>query len=349
MLGALGLLLVIAIALIVMQLIGGEETEIPKGSVDQPFTYETGKQLEIPETVEYTNFDPGDDTTAPIYEFALENKVDLVKSFLGSIGKRSMELEEYEDVVYYWRDDPSDDFYVVEYNALTDRVFFRFESAVDPDLNAGGYLSREDLEQYFTAFVHEYWDQSYSYTDFNVTRDGSTYRIEASRLIGKYPLHISGFEEYSDYLVVEDDGDILEGQIYLMNYDLSTAQNVDLITTVGLGSVIGRDDYPKDFYQLEPQDLDGTLLYGEPYTPAQSAGDPPPTPDGEIPELTECTAEEISLVYLYMSGTYQMLTPAYKIRCAGNVVVEGRSYRTEALVFANAIDPELVYVPATTE
>lgn len=346
-----GVLILLTLLYIFFAFIGSGETEIPEGSVDQPIPVTDGKEVEFNDDTTFTNFEPGRVASAPVYNIEVENKFNTVRAFLTGIGKGFMRLEEYEDVVYYWRDYPEDEVYIVEYNAITDRVYFRFESAVDVNVGDGRYLRTEDLENYFHQYVSTYWDASYRYTDFNISRQGTGYRIEASRLIGSYPLQISGFEEFSDYIVIEDDGDLIEGQIYLVNIDLESAENVSLIEAATLGALINSDEYPKDFYQLAPDDLDYTLIFGQPYSPIDSSlGDPPPTVNqGEIPELESCVAERVTLVYIYLSTHYERLTPAYRVNCVGQIEFRGESYRTEAILFTNAIDPDLVYVPGGLE
>lgn len=346
-----GILLLLIIALSIYLLLGGGEEEIPRGSIDQPFNYEEDKKIVINNDVNFSNYNPDSDRSAPVYTINQVNQVDNVKNFLREIGKGLMKIEAYEDVVYYWRENTSQDHYLVEYNALTDRLFFRFESAVDPNLSSTAYIQEDQLEAYFHSFVNTYLNENYKYTDFKISRTGGNYRIEANRLIGKYPLYISGFETFSDYLIIEEDGDILEGQFYIVNYDLGTAKNVDLVNSYGLGSVISRSDYPKEFNQGLIEDFDYTLVNGEPYNPRDGGlGDPPPTPlDNSMPELQECTAQSMSLGYLYLSKSFTMLTPAYRIDCVGEVQFRGNRYRASALVYANAIDPELVYVPGALE
>lgn len=342
------LILVIVVILYLLLNPATEKPTILPGSVDQPISYEEDKDVEVPANIVIKN-DLGDDTL-PIFEIIKEDKVGGVQDFLVAAGHGFDKRISVEDIVYTWSENESGTLYVTEYNSIYDRVFFRFEDSVDFNISSGSILTESDMETFFVDFVHEVWNSDFEYINFNVSLEGNSYRVEANRAIGEYPLEVSGFESYSDYLVVDRDGKVSEGRFYLFEYDTDSAQYLDLLSIDLLDSVINRDDYPKEFNQLTPigfeeaypdlnpfQHEDGTT-YGD--VPAFDA-------ISEMDDLDRCTTEKVSIVYLYFTNNYNELSPVYRLDCRGDIVFDGKVFETWAVIYASAIDPEYVYVPGT--
>jgi hypothetical protein len=333
---------------------GGDDTppKLEPGSVDQSLPFQEGKTIEINPNdegfVNEVNYDK-----LPVYELIADNHVDLVRTFLVESGNGTFRQENYSDIVYQWTANKSDDFYAVEYSVAFDRVFFRFEEGFSPSKLGNQSYSKDSLAQYFTSFAQGYFNSEFEYTDFKVSTVGRDFKIEANRSIDGVPLEVSGFQEFSDYLIVEENGEVSEGQFYLFEYDEKSGVELDLLSPLQLGSVISRDDYPREFNQRAPVGYDPSDFGYEEYPldPGSSfAGDPPLSESlEEIPTVTSCTATGMKVVYFFTNTSTNKLAPVYKIDCHSKVMISDKEYDVPVVIYASAIDPEYVYIPGTID
>lgn len=325
-----------------------DHPDIEPGSVDQPLTFEKDREVVI-ESEKEEIFKEVTYTELPIYDFRQVDHSNLVQSFLQDVGKGFTPKEEYDQIVYYWRENQEETFYVTEYNSILDKVFFRFKESVTPKKVGISNVSQDQLEQFFLKFAKTYWGSEMEYTNFKITPEGRSFRIEANRLIGEIPLMTSGFLDYSDYLVVENDGQVTEGLFHIFEYDKSSEVTLDLISTEDLSQVISRDDYPKEFNQRAPIGLDPSDLGYEQYEndpESEFLGDAALSDAlDKIPEVESCNASRVSLAYFFLNINADKLSPVYRIDCVGKVIVNKKEYDVPVVIYASAIDPEFVYIP----
>lgn len=330
----------------------GQGSKIEPGSVEQPLPYSSDKKIvidledkEVTEEIKYEEL--------PVYQIVKENHYNTVQNFMSDIGMGFATKENYDDIVYYWKEGENTSFYITEYNSVLDKVFFRFETAKSPrSLNVSS-VRQEELGNFFQKFAQQYWGRDYKYQNFKVSFEGRNYKIEANRLIGDIPLYISGINTYSDYLVVTSEGKIVEGEFHLFDYDAESGEVLDLVQPDLLASVISRDDYPKEFNQLQPIGFDFSK-YGaqeqEYDESGQFLGDLSITDYSEIiPEVKQCNASKVTLVYLFVNNNSQYITPTYRIDCMGEVIVDKEEYDVPVIIYTSAIDPEYVYVPSDVD
>src|SRR5690606_3959842 len=149
-------------------------------------------------------------------------RTEIVTLFLTSVGKSSLQKELLGSSLVYWRDSPDEDYYIVEYSRIFDDLFFRFEDAATPSELSTTFVTRDSLPSYFTNFVNQYFKGDFQFTNFNITAVPEGYRVEANRLIDGVPLERSGSAKYSDYVIFQEDGDVVEGSITLLTINPST-------------------------------------------------------------------------------------------------------------------------------
>lgn len=329
---------------------GEDEPELEVGSIEQPLQYENNKQIELDEaTIENINKDE-EITSLPIYDFKKVNHSSLVQNFMVEIGDGFVARKNFDDIVYYWTPDADYPEYVTEYNAIFDRVFFRFVEprAVDKVTVS---VSSNDLGAFFSQFVNTYFSKDLEYGQFKISSVGRGFRIEANRMIDGVPLQVQAAESYSDYLVIDSDGRIIEGSFYLFDYDEKSSVEVDLVDIATLGAVISRNDYPLMFQQGDPVGLNYEELGVEAYEydPESGFQGDAYDLDEEIPQAESCTATRIEIVYLFVNINAEKLAPVYRIDCRGKVTIKEKQYDVPIIIYASAIDPQYVYVPGNIE
>ncbi|MCB9790817.1 hypothetical protein H6764_02225 [Candidatus Nomurabacteria bacterium] len=340
--------LIIAAVIIVTAVLGiiayillKPKPKLEPGSVDQPLGTDIQVSVDIP--VDNQPQDLVDKLS--VYDIEEIDRTDVIAQFLSSIGKGLLQKEALGTDLVYWKDSPTEDYYLVEYNRIFDDVFFRFENPATPSKLGTSFVTRDTLPNFFTEFINEYFKNDFKFTNFNITTVSEGYRVEANRVVNDIPLERPGSSKYSDYIIVQEDGDIVEGSVTLFTIDSSSAIETALVPVADLGSYLLRKDYPKDFNQGFPIGLDITNFGYNPYDEnGDFNGDPPP--DFEIPEATSCTADAVNVVYLFNRLGFKKLTPVYRIDCTGEITFGGSQFKVPIVIYANAIDPDVVYVPA---
>lgn len=345
-----GLLLLLLFLLFVNSVFSPKDQPLPPGGVDQQFNYDQGAKVSIDPDLT-AKIDISEDRYY-VYDIQHLNHSDVVQQFMIKIGKAFWTKQQFDEIYYIWQKSSSDTLQLVDYDAIQDKAFFRFDQPVELDLiHNGGVLSTDMLDNFFRDFIKEYFGSTADFSEARISRTGQTYRIEVNRNIDGIQVQNPGFNEYTDYIVIEQDGALIEGQVYL--FELGERTEVSLIDPNLLGSVINRADYPKDINELAPIGLDLTSIGSEPYDPASGfLGDAPPQSDiDKMPTPDSCKVRTIDVVYYYIRATTKNLAPAFRMDCRGTITYEGEQYVVPLIIYANALDPELVYVPGnlTTE
>lgn len=192
--------------------------------------------------------------------------------------------------------------------------------------------------------MQNYFNTSFSYINVSAQNESGNLRITANRDIAGYPLEIAGHFDYSDYIVVDKNGDLIRGKIYLFQYDERKPITLEVLTALQLESVIGRPEYPKEINEFNPIGYEPEFTYKEGHG---GDGSYIGAYDDKSPTIESCEADNMYLVYYYMNNQYDKLTPMYHVDCMGEKVIEGVAYSVPMLIYASAIDPEYVYIPAT--
>ena len=328
----------LVITLIIVALIPRDENP-PFGTlIDVPFQYYKQVRVDIPEkTVE--NFEL-EDERLKIYDIDMQNRHELVDNFLVDIGVSGMQKTEVDEKYYQWKKGED----IVQYDQYTETLYFKFEESVTPLGLSQGFVGEEELNEYFEGFVQTYINKSFSYDNFDIEKERGQFRIMARRLVeGGYPLEISGYDSYTDYLIIEDDGDIKEGRLLLVTYSDYKAVRLNVVTPDSIETYTNSDLYPKEVNQGFAE-----LISGRRKSRSSVSGHFTEY-EIEFPKVKDIEIKEIEIVYFFASTYYAKLIPAYKLTGESNVSYEGGEFLVPVVIYSNAMDPNFVYVPSEEE
>lgn len=308
------------------------------GLIEQPLSFSRGKRIKISDDIE-GDFDRKD-TSLVIYEVTSTDKTSLIDQFIFEIGIGGFTLTTDSELIKI-REQADNR---IEYNTLTEELTFTFDGPISLATIDRALFKTDELQDYFNEFIRIYIDPTFEHTNFTVTEERDSFLIEADRKIGDYHLETSGFFPNPDFIRIEKDGDLIEGKILLM----SLTDNEDLVSDIididELRSLINSDIYPKEFNQ-------GPIAVAEEDIDLPDPADAPantgiiPLEAEEIRETNDCDTENIEIVYFYLNQNYLNLSPVYKISCAGVINHRGRTYDVNVIIYANALDPDRVFIP----
>ncbi len=332
----------VIIIVVLIQIFSGDETNDSQ-LVDQPFNYDDNVEITVSDSVvkdvEITN-------KANLYNIDKTDNSILVQNFLNKIGKGFWRKTNFDDIYYVWSEDGGVGHYLADYDISKDSIFFRFEDPLELDeIENIDYKIDTAPTLLMDEVLLTYFDIDVELEDPEVSTYGNEIRMSTRRLIDDIPVEVRGNDSFSYYFVFDIAGRLKEGQVLLTSF--VEPEKVRIFDIEYLGNSINQKAYPKDIIAKLPSDFDLEDLGYEPYEYAEGFyGDPPPYEfDDEdlIPE--ECTVTAIELVYYFVRTSVEKLTPVYKLGCRGEVTIEEQTYLVPLTIFANALDPELVYVP----
>ncbi len=342
----IGLGFVFILIMIIWQIVSSEKAEKSDlNTIDQPFSYDDNVSIQFEDEDLFNEFKKNE---ANIYSLEANNHSELVQSFLNKIGKGFLKKQNFDSIYYIWSKNTQDNYYLVDYDTVKDFVFFRFEEPIVLDeiknFESAIFSNPENILE---DFAFSYFNLNFKYETPKVTTIGNEYRIQARRIIDGIPLEVKGQDSFTDYLVFDKSGKLKEGSFLLADY--TDPVNAKLFPPDYLGSSINRSEYPKDIISKLPSDFSLEDFGYKPYKYEEgSLGDPPPVDFDEqdlIP--SSCKVTTFELVYYFINSSAEKLTPVYKLGCKGEITFQDKSFTVPVTIFANALDPDLVYIPSS--
>ena len=339
-----GVLILLSLGLLLYFLLSGKEDEpvVPPGSIEQPVGRSDGTEVDIEKDV---SDDADINDTGRIYKLDKEGHVENVKQFVNLMGKSSWFERSYGDGYYLWLPSERETFYVIDYDTLTETLTFVFPEPVPvKQFLDGGFLTDDQIDTYMEDLFREYLGLQFKFENSEVIKTREKIEIRSNRIIDDLPLNTRGPESYSDRVEISENGDLVSGKIVLMEY-MEPGAEVEIINPGLIGRVINRTDYPKDFHQMAPIGFQVEF-------PEVDTDDPNYLGDAiEVPEsryvgqIDRCTAKKMDLVYYFFTTDADEVSPTYRIECLGETEIENEEYVVPVVVYTNAIDPDLVFVP----
>jgi hypothetical protein len=192
-------------------------------------------------------------------------------------------------------------------------------------------------------FVQNYLQLNFDYSLYSAQNEGRNLRVKLNRHVNNYKLFLPNGQDYSDYLLLNENGGLIEGSIVLTEFDMTNATSYPIITLPQLSNVVSLPEYPKLVTQFAPQG------YKPSTTPTEGVVNYEPLESEKTSLVTSCDAQTIEVGYLYANTKYKSLAPVFKIGATGTVVLESKSYTVNLSILTNAIDPKFVYIPSDVE
>lgn len=310
--------------------------------IDLPLPTNSEITIKVPKGT-YEDLDLKNKPTEKIFyaqEFDYRAQVEV---FLARIGKTNLQRADYVEIMTTWSD--GQDF--IQYSVDESEIFFRFIDPVEvPDLELG-YINIENGADTIAEVVRAFTGNVYTYTNVKVKEELGEFRIEANRDIDGVRIERPGVEEFSDYLVLTANGEISEGRFFVATIS-DTSLKVNLIHPSNLQGIISTEIYPKEVAQGYARSI--TAEDYEDSTDTEVAEFRSVTLESlAFPKAAQMETEELEVVYYFSNHNYPEIFPVYKLQGTGEVTYKGKEYVVPLFVYANAIDPDLVYIPGEVD
>jgi len=217
---------------------------------------------------------------------------------------------------YLWERDGN----IISYDAIANKVTISGMNIL--------FLNQID-DNIFTNLAKKYFDEDWEYEVFSKTEKSDSTEYLAYRKLNT-SAHIESRENrnQTDRVVVEN-GRITVAVLTVSSFS-STGEYVPLLDRKGLNSYINQSEYLKEI--IPSYDMLNSVMemdYLESYEDIAKT-------------LSNCVAEEISVVYYYKNLKQGALTPVYKVSALCDVIYEKNTYQIPAVVYTNAIEPNYI-------
>lgn len=310
--------------------------------IDIPLPTGTELEISIPKST-YEDLDLKNKPTKDIYYVQEVDQSGQIEIFLARIGKTNLSKEKSAELLTIWSD--TDDLF--QYSQNESEIFFRFSDPVAiPDVDFG-YINSKNGADALAQVARAITGEIYTYTNVKVGEEGGTFRIEANREVDGVRIERPGISEYSDYLIVDDAGQIVEGRLFLPVFS-DVSLRVKIIHPTNLAGIVGKEVYPKEVNQGYARSITEED-YQDASTTVDSSLNDVTLESLEFPKATDITVEELELVYFFSNHNYPEIFPIYKIQGTGTVTFKGKEYVVPVLIYASALDPDLVYIPSEVD
>lgn len=341
------LIIIAAIVIIIVVIIAllnqnsEPESEIGEGTIRQPLTQYTNKQVNIPDDVsdEY-------DATINYNVFTVEqvNKIEQVREFINLINKQGLIFSADQGLNYNWVSEQGvENFEFIQYDANLQSLAFSLR--IYPKLNqiSSSLVAEREFEELFNSFAREYLKVDYTYSNFKTIEAGEAYMITANRVVDGLTVYNNTATEYTEYLLVSKSNELLGGQFSFI--EVNDPKEANILNTYALSQVISRADYPKQIHQVSPENFDYSLYETVGGLPLEESdyGDGPSTAY-TLETPNNCNAKEVKLGYLFQSSNQGTMSPTFRVLCSGVTSYKGQNFELDMIIFASAIDPKFVYV-----
>ncbi len=276
----------------------------------------------------------------PVYKLIERNYSSTVDTFLNQLNKGGMTKSSVQGRLYTWIRGEE----YVEYIPNLQTLYFNFTDAADTGINTR-VINAESGRQYLEEFYQKFFSRDYDFTDVSAVQTGNRIRIQASRVVNELPLNLSTYEGYTDYVVIDTNGNLIEGKLLVVEYEMSNPDVIKLVHISNLQRAMNSLDYPKTVVQgYNP--IIGELSDEEPHTDEEGETHGDVTEESSsFPIATSSNTESAKLVYLFTDSGAIHLSPVYKLEGEGSVVFKGQSITIPVIVYTNALIPDRVYIP----
>lgn len=314
------------------------EYDSPTELITQPFNFDTSVRIDIPDSL------VGEINAVrslSVYKISDETHLSNVSSFISKVGLESWKMENFGGIYYLWTDNNEEtSYYLIDYDLGQDKVFIRLPDPIQISSEISIPSVGDESTLFLESFVKEYLDRDVKYTNQKISRNGGTTTIEANRLIGDKKTMLSGLSEFTDYIKITENGELLEAQVYLFELE-EIGYSVGMIQPELMQRLLNRSDFPKDIHRMLPigwsSDSSDDLFLGDVHKEVLDASEQ---------AIDNCTVEDIQIVYYYSSRNItKYISPTFRMYCVGEVTIDGSRYDVPLVVYANALDPEFVFVP----
>lgn len=257
---------------------------------------------------------------------------ELVTNALDGMKKGSLNYQKVGNFFYTW----SDKYNYANYDENTDIFLFSFE---DPaTVNDLQLLSTndKDIEDFVAKYLNTYFGSYLQYTKINITKGASTITVKFNRQVNGTPVRIVGQRDpYSNYIEFTNKGQLKSGKILVAEFEEYAKQKYSIISSKDLEKYISAKEYPKEI-NFVIKDLTALEIYPDYGYESET---PPYLMQGSV------DVKEVSLVYLYASKQYAVV-PGFAMTGDGTVKVENSNRDATFTMFANAINPDDIYIPS---
>lgn len=314
-----------------------EDKKTDKVLFDTPLTADKGYTVTIPKNLYEEEELPG---SLEVFDVETNEYSNDVATFLVSLGKGGLKKSNTENVLYIWSS--SSDY--VEYVPESQSLVAQFGDPVQINTNTQ-LNSTESGKQVLEYVYSNYLNKQFKFTNVKIVQDGKKYHIQGNRLINNRPLFLPDTNSYSDSIVVDDNSNLYEVRATLVEYEQEGYELVKLVHPSNLAQILKDANYPKEIFQGFNSQIAEDIKNGANTLDPSKGMDNVDGTEYDLPNATFASAKSVDLVYYYAGNTYKQLSPTYRIVGEGEIVVSGKKYSVPVIVFANALDPERVYVP----
>lgn len=329
---AIGIILIAVVIVFIIFNMKEKEDKIDstKYLIDAPTQYNQSHSTVISPTL-YAN------TTFPnsleVYKIEEVDHSTTIDKFLIKIGKTGYEKSEIGQSLYTWLNGDN----IVDYTPYNQELKYKFTSPFRTTLNTQ-FIDEDAVNSFFKQYMNEYFGVAYEYTNGRSTIQGREIRIEASRQVADYPIYLPNQNSYTDYLVVDDRGNVYEGKHSIFEFNIIDNDSIDLVRVENLSRLLNNSSYPKDIFQGYSEDLKNILT--QPDVEPIDAADHLTL----LPFPVYSDTSKVELVYYYSDNSIKYIIPIYRLEATGIITYQGRNARVPLVIFANALNPERVYV-----
>ncbi|MBI2357187.1 hypothetical protein HYV12_04020 [Candidatus Dojkabacteria bacterium] len=332
--GVLMLAVIVLIVVVIISIVNSfKKEEKPTDTnylIETPMQYDGGHSVYIPQTVSGSKSFPN---SLPVFQIEEVNHSGELDKFLLKIGKTGFQKDTIGTSLYSWMKGNE----TLEYIPFQQQLTFKFTDSFKTNITTQ-FSDSEDVNKFFEKFMLEYFGVTNKYINGKAIVEGKRIRLEVNRNVNNFPLYLQNHNSYTDYLVVDSNGGIYEGGFTLVEYT-EEGESIQLVHPTNLQRLIASADYPKDIFEGFSEDLKEIL--NAPGASTLDATDQ----ISELPHPTISEAKDISLGYYYSSDSYKQIIPIYRIEAIGTITYLGKNAKIPLLIYANALDPDRVYIP----
>jgi hypothetical protein len=327
-----GTVLLVSAMILIAVLWGRNEPVEPLTLIETPLQYDVSHTLVVgKDKIEESDL-PG---SLDVFKIVSRNYHQDIDGFLRALGQKGYAKDSLQTALYTWNKGDS----YVEYVPDSQNLYFRFEDAAQTGIDLR-VDSRDSGAQFLSQYYKKLFDRDYDFVNVTVDTVGSRTRIEGNREVNGYPMFVRANNDYTDYLIIDSDGKVYEGNNSLVEYTDDGSQKVDLVDISNLQFAMSKPDYPKEVIQLygPSEDPDREEREGDSNGIDEFEDDPP--------IATGSTLESIELVYYFSDISLTQLSPTFRVMSNGVIRHNDRNVEVELLIYANALDPDRVYIPS---
>lgn len=218
-------------------------------------------------------------------------------------------------------------------------VYFLFKTPVKAYTSIES-LSTDNYQEFYTTFVKDNFSLQFDYNTVSFNRENDFFRMKLNRVVDKLPIYTNGYKDFTDYIVADSSGRVVEGQISIFEVLDSSKAMYPSVPSSQLAYLVNLSEYPRTvFWGAEATTIANGSSVSIPNSEG-SSGVVGQTINTERPTL--CDTDSVSINYYYGNSLKSDLVPIYKIHCSGKVDVDGTEVDIPGIVFLSAIDQQYI-------